>query len=93
MKKTALLIGLAFTSLSACVQTDQFITAAYDGMKFQEEKTGTDLFFINRNRDRFIFRKLLLASMALNPFSAPSSKTVTYVMDGFISNKPRFTTD
>lgn len=35
MKKTALLIGLAFSSLSACAQTDQFITAAYGGMKFQ----------------------------------------------------------
>lgn len=35
MKKIALLIGLAIAALSACAQTDQYITAAYSGMKFQ----------------------------------------------------------
>lgn len=35
MKSPAPLIALTFASLSACAQTDQYITAAYDGMKFQ----------------------------------------------------------
>jgi hypothetical protein len=35
MKRTTLLIALAFASLSACAQTDQYITAAYAGMKFE----------------------------------------------------------
>ena len=35
MKRAILLIALAFASLSAYAQTDQYITAAYAGMKFQ----------------------------------------------------------
>ncbi|UQG54975.1 hypothetical protein MIH18_18350 [Marinobacter sp. M3C] len=51
MKKTALLIGLAFTSLSACAQTDQFITAAYDGMKFQVPESPVIVGSLGANND------------------------------------------
>lgn len=51
MKKTAMLIGLACTSLSACAQTDQFITAAYDGMKFQVPESPVTVGSLGANND------------------------------------------
>ena len=35
MKKFALLLTLAITSVTACAQSDQTITAVFSGMKFQ----------------------------------------------------------
>jgi len=56
MKKTALLTGLAFASLSACAQTDPYITAAYSGMKFQVPGSPVIVGSIGANHDILLIK-------------------------------------
>lgn len=51
MKSPALLIALTFASLSACAQTDQYIIAAYDGMKFQAPASPVIVGSLGANND------------------------------------------
>ncbi|WP_273209961.1 hypothetical protein [Marinobacter subterrani] len=51
MKSPAPLIALTFASLSACAQTDQYITAAYDGMKFQAPASPVIVGSLGANND------------------------------------------
>jgi hypothetical protein len=55
MKRTALLIGLVFASLSACAQTDH-ITAAYSGMKFQVPSSPVIVGSLGANNDILLIK-------------------------------------
>ncbi|NVD36753.1 hypothetical protein [Marinobacter lutaoensis] len=56
MTKIALLIGLAIAALSACAQTDQYITATYSGMKFQVPESPVIVGSLGANNDILLIK-------------------------------------
>ena len=56
MKRAALFIALAFASLPACAQTDQYITAAYDGMKFRIPESPVIVGSLGANNDILVIK-------------------------------------
>ncbi|MCL7943632.1 hypothetical protein [Marinobacter sp. ATCH36] len=56
MKRTTLLVALAFASLSACAQTNQYITAAYAGMKFQVPRSPVIVGSLGVNNDILLIK-------------------------------------
>jgi len=55
MKRTALLVGLVFASLSACAQTGH-ITAVYSGMKFQVPSSPVIVGSLGANNDILLIK-------------------------------------
>ena len=56
MKRSTLLAALVFASLSACAQTDQYITAAYAGMKFQVPESPVIVGSLGMNNDILLIK-------------------------------------